>query len=335
MRPPRNFFVHSFQRGAGMLSRVADNLYWMSRYLERAEHTARLVDVELQLWLDQSPEAGAGRWRFLLEALRTPAPSEHVDPASLVNTLVFSRANHSSIVSCISIARENLRHVREQCSSEMWEQLNRLYLEVMDARPEEAWMLKSHGFFRAVLEGAHLFQGITDTTMSHGEGWQYIQLGRYVERADTLASLMETHFKRMAQPADQVVESAEYLEWVRLLRACVAFEAYCKAQTAEIRPLRVAEFLLLNPEFPHSVRFSVDRVNAALHIVGDLTERKAKTPVRVAGRLRATLSFTQIEEILARGAFAYLEGVRSECAQIHAAVQQIYFDYPVDMELAS
>ena len=335
MRPPRNYFVRAFRCDAGMLSRVADSLYWMSRYLERAEHTARLVDVELQLWLDQSPEAGAGRWRFLLEALRTPAPAGPIDPTRLVDTLVFSRKNSSSIVSCIAIARENLRHVREQCSSEMWEQLNRLYLEVMDARPEEAWMLKSHSFFRAVLEGAHLFQGITDGTMSHGEGWQYIQLGRYVERTDTLASLMETHFKRMAQPADQVVESAEYLEWVGLLRACVAFEAYCKVHTAEIRPLRVAEFLLLNPEFPHSTRFSVDRVNAALHIIGDLTERKAKTPTRIAGRLRAQLSFSQIEEIMADGAYAYLENVRSECSQIHAAIHQIYFDYAIEAELAS
>jgi len=318
-----------------MLSRVADSLYWMSRYLERAEHTARLVDVELQLWLDQSPEAGAGRWRFLLEATRTLAAERAVDPTRLVNQLVFSRTNASSIVSCVATARENLRHVREQCSSEMWEQMNRLYLEVMETRPGELWMLESHGFFRAVQEGAHLFQGITDGTMSHGEGWQYIQLGRYVERTDTVASLMETHFKRMAQPADQAVESGEYLEWVGLLRACVAFEAYCKAQTAEIRPLRVAEFLLLNPEFPHSVRFSVDRVNAALHVIGDLTERREKLPTRIAGRLRAQLSFSQIEEVMAGGSHAYLQNVRSECEQIHAAIHQIYFDYAIESELAS
>jgi uncharacterized alpha-E superfamily protein len=343
MRPPRNYFVRALKRDAGMLSRVADSLYWMSRYLERAEHTARLVDVELQLWLDQSPDAGAGRWRFLLEALRTPTATSSVDPTLLVDSLVFSRRNSSSIVSCIATARENLRHVREQCSSEMWEQLNRLYLEVMDARPderpEESWILKSHGFFRAVQEGAHLFQGITDGTMSHGEGWQHIQLGRYVERADTLACLIETHFKRTnvsTDPsADQVVESAEYLEWVGLLRACVAFEAYCKAQTAAIRPLRVAEFLVLNPEFPHSIRFAVDRVNAALHIIGDLTERKAKTPTRIAGRLRAQLSFSSIEEIMAGGARAYLENIRSECAQIHAAIHQVYFDYAIEGELAS
>jgi|tagenome__1003787_1003787.scaffolds.fasta_scaffold20986818_5 uncharacterized alpha-E superfamily protein len=346
-RPPRNYFVRSFRREAGMLSRVADSLYWMSRYLERAEHTARLVDVELQLWLDQSPEAGAGRWRFLLDALRTPTTQAAVDPIKLVNALVFSRSNASSIVSCIATARENLRHVREQCSSEMWEQLNRLYLEVMETRPEDGWMMNSHTFFRAVQEGAQLFQGITDGTMSHGEGWQYIQLGRYVERTDTMAALVGTHFHSIGlppvaglpaaarQPLDQAVETAEYLDWVGLLRACVAFEAYCKAYTAEIRPLRVAEFLVLNPEFPHSVRFSVDRVNAALHIIGDLTERRAKLPTRIAGRLRAQLSFSQIEEVMAEGAHTYLDTVRNECAQIHAAIHQIYFDYAIDSELAS
>jgi len=335
MRPPRNYFVRTFRREAGMLSRVADSLYWLSRYLERAEHTARLVDVELQLWLDQSPDTGAGRWRFLLEALQTPAPKGALDPTRLLTTLVFSRANASSIVACITTARENLRHVREQCSSEMWEQMNRLYLEVIDEKPDETWLLKSHGFLRAVQEGAHLFKGIADATMNHGEGWQYLQLGRYVERTETLASLMGGHFKRMADPPDQAVESAEYLEWVALLRGCGAFEAYCKTYTAEIRPLRVAEFLLLNPDFPHSVRFAVDRVNAALHVIGDLTERRAKLPTRIAGRLRAQLSFSQIEEIMAQGAHTYLAGVRSECNEIHSAIHQIYFDYPIETELAS
>jgi uncharacterized alpha-E superfamily protein len=318
-----------------MLSRVADSLYWLSRYLERAEHTARLVDTELQLWLDQSPETGAGRWRFLLEALQAPAGPGAIDPTQLVNTLVFSRKNTSSVVSCIASARENLRHVREQSSSEMWEQLNRLYLAVIQERPEEGWILRSHSFFRAVIEGSHLFKGVADATMSHGEGWQYLQLGRYVERTNALASLTGTHFRRMAQPPEQTVEGSEYLDWVGLLRGCGAFEAYCKVHTADIRPLRVAEFLLLSPDLPHSVRFAVDRVNAALHVIGDLTERRAKLPTRIAGRLRAQLSFSQIEEIMEQGAYAYLENVRRECAEIHAAVHKIYFDYPVETELAS
>jgi uncharacterized alpha-E superfamily protein len=318
-----------------MLSRVADSLYWMGRYIERAEHTARLVNVELQLWLDQSPEMGAGRWRFLLEALNAPAGHGPVDPTELVNTLVFSRSNPSSIASSIAIARENLRHVREQCSTRMWEQLNRLYLDVMEVKPADEWILKSHDFFSLVTEGAYLFHGITDATMSHGEGWQFIQLGRYVERADTLTTLLETHFKRMTTDFDHPVEGAEYLEWVGLLRDCVAFEAYCKKHTAEIRPMRVAEFLILNPEFPHSIRFSVDRVNAALHLIGDLTQRAAKLPTRIAGRLRAQISYSQIDEIVAEGVHTYLQNVRKDCTEIHSAINEIYFDYPIEAEIAS
>jgi uncharacterized alpha-E superfamily protein len=335
MRPARNFYVQAFKRDVGMLSRVANSLYWMGRYLERAEHTARLVNVELQLWLDQSPEVGAGRWHFLLEALRAPAVDGPIDPTHLLNTLVFSRSNASSIVSCVASARENLRHVREQCSTRMWEQLNRLYLDVMDRRPGEEWILKSHDFFLFVMEGAYLFHGITDATMSHGEGWQFIQLGRYVERADTLTNLLETHFQRMTHQFDGPIEGAEYLEWVGLLGGCVALEAYCKSHTAEIRPLRVAEFLLLNPEFPHSIRFSVDRVNAALNLISDLTQRSGKLPTRIAGRLRAQLSFSQIQEIMAGGIHAYLQSVRKECAEIHSAIHDIYFDYVIEGELAS
>src|SRR5260370_13793057 len=171
--------------------------------------------------------------------------------------------------------------------------------------------------------------------MSQGGGWQYIQRGRFVERTDELARLIGTHFGRLPHPLDQAVENEEYLEWVGLLKSCAAFEAYCKTYTAEIRPLRVAEFLLLNPEFPHSVRFSVDRVHAALTAIGELTERKAEQPVRLAGRLCATLSFSQIEEIMAAGANAYVNSVRSQCGQAHTAIQQVYFDDSLESALVS
>lgn len=314
-----------------MLSRVAESLYWMSRYLERAEHTARLMDVDLQLRLDQSPESSTGRWLRLIDALQIPPSlTGEVDGTTLAHTLTFNRVNPSSIVSCIAAARENLRHVREQCSSEMWEHLNRLYLQVWENRPEQSWILESHLFFRAVQEGAHLFQGITDSTIAHGQGWHFIQLGRYVERIDTLAGLIGAHFSRQSNSTDQAVEGTEYLEWVGLLKCCAAFEAYCKAYSAELRPLRVAEFLLLNAEFPHSVRFSVESMHSALHLVGELTERKVTDPVRLAGRLRASLSFSQIEEIMADGAYIYLESVRRQCGQVNSAIQQIYFDYAIE-----
>lgn len=319
-----------------MLSRVADSLYWMSRYLERAEHTARLIDVDLQLRLDQSPEAETGRWGRLLQALQAPMPADGIiDATSLTQILTLDRTNSSSILSCVAAARENLRQVREQCSSEMWEQLNRLYLQVNSTTASEAWLLTSHVFFRAVQEGAHLFQGVTDSTMSHGEGWQYIQLGRYVERTEALSRLIGTHFGPSPHAIDPTAESEEYLEWVGLLKSCSAFEAYCKTYTAELRPLRVAEFLLLNPEFPHSVRFSVDMIHAALNAIGEMTERKAEQPIRLAGRLQATLSFSQIDEIMASGASAYMDSVRWQCAHAHTAIQQVYFDYPVEQALVS
>src|SRR6202050_5770219 len=139
------------RRDTTMLSRVADSLYWMSRYLERAEHTARMIDVDFQLRLDQSPEAGAGRWLRLLEASQVAPPLDgKIDAATLTHILTLDRGNPSSIISCVVAARENLRQVREQCSSEMWEQLNRLFLQVKSTASSDSGLLDSHGFFRAV-----------------------------------------------------------------------------------------------------------------------------------------------------------------------------------------
>ncbi len=222
-----------------MLSRVAESLYWMSRYLERAEHTARLIDVDLNLMLDQSPDSSLERWGRLLEGLRTSLPpGEKGDALSVTQTLTFDSSNPTSIVTCIASARENARNVREQISSEMWEQVNRLFLRVTRSGIEGIWNSQPHEFFRAVKEGAHLFQGITDSTMNHGEGWHFIQLGRFIERAGATAALMDVHFRRFAHRPDQAVETTDYLEWVGLLKSCTAFEAYCKVYTAELRPHR-------------------------------------------------------------------------------------------------
>jgi len=310
-----------------MLSRVADSLYWMSRYLERAEHTARLIDVDLQLQLDQF-EPGTERSLRLLAASHSYATPEGEGSATLSRTLTFDRTNPSSIVSCLASARENLRQVREQCSSEMWEQLNRLYLKTVDTEPSDS--LNVHRYYWSVQEGAHLFQGITDTTMLHGQGWHYIQLGRYVERTDALATAIGTHFSFLPHYLNQTIEPEEYLEWVGLLKSCSAFEAYCKTYTAELRPMRVAEFVLLNAELPHSVLFAIDRVHEALQALAQLTDRRPDEAIRIMGRLRATLAYSHIEEILANGATNYMDSIRSQCAQVHAAIQQIYFDYPVE-----
>ncbi|HYG81160.1 MAG TPA: alpha-E domain-containing protein [Pyrinomonadaceae bacterium] len=321
-----------------MLSRVADSLYWMSRYLERAEHTARLIDVGLNLMLDQTPAAAERRWGRLLVSLHAPAQlAGSSDAHQIAQALTFDASNETSIVSCIASARENLRQVREQISSEMWEQLNRLYLQVRETRLDDIWNVSTHEFFRSVKEGAHLFQGITDATMNHGEGWQFIQVGRHMERAGATATLLDVYASEFLAPDGADAGGPKsYLDWVGLLKACTAFEAYCKVYTADLRPERIAEFLLLNADWPRSVRFAADVMQAAFQAISEATgTRKSGRVNRLAGRLRASLGFGQIDEIMETGLHAYLNDVRRQCAQIHEAIVQTYVAYQVETALAT
>ncbi|MEM8534201.1 MAG: alpha-E domain-containing protein [Chloroflexota bacterium] len=315
-----------------MLSRVADSLYWMSRYLERSEHTARVIDLNLHQMLDQSPESAGYRWERVLASLRTALPDEHTaDAYTVTRALTFDATNSSSIVSCITAARDNARQVREQISTEMWEQLNRLYLSVKSLHMDDIWSIEPHEFFQRIKEGAHLFQGVTDTTMSHDQGWQFIQAGRYIERASTIATLLEVHLLEPTETLYNNATALDYLGWVGLLKSCTAFEAYCKVYTADVQPDRILEFLLLNDEFPHSVRFSSDALRSALRAITETTGgRPGGKAERLTGRLCATLDYGQVDEIVAEGLGAYLSDVRHQCNQIHNAIYQTYVTYPID-----
>jgi uncharacterized alpha-E superfamily protein len=323
-----------------MLSRVADHLYWLSRYLERAEHTARLIDVSLNLSLELSPAASEQRWGRILRSLRTAPPENGaLDAYSITQRLAFDVTNHNAILVAIASARENAQHVRELISSEMWEQLNRLYLQVREARLEEIWNDNPYEFFRNVKEGAHLFQGITDSTMTQGEGWHFIQVGRLTERAYSLASLLDVYFRELppfpGDDSERTESASAYLEWVGLLKSCTAFEAYCKVYTADIKSECVAEFLLLNPDFPHSVCFAATRLQTALHAIADATEtHKAGRINKLAGRLRALLEFGQLDELMSGDLHDSLGQIQQLCGQIHNTLYQTYIAYPIDKELS-
>lgn len=314
-----------------MLSRVADSLYWMARYLERAEHTARLVDVHLNLMLDQSPSSSLRCWRRVLRSLDFPQPEGELDPYSVAQNIAFDMGSQASIVTCITSARENARQVREQISSEMWEQLNRMFHEVRRAGMDEVWDAQPQEFLQAIKQGAHLFQGITNSTMAHGEGWQFIRIGRYMERARSSAILLDQHFRDLPQSSGG---DDEHIEWIGLLRSCTAFESYCKVYTAELRPDRVAEFLLLNPSFPHSICFAVESFHGALDRISVLTStNRAARLTRLAGRLRATLEYSHIDEIMANGLHQYLAELIKQCQAIHTAIYQTYVSYPIEAAL--
>ena len=318
-----------------MLSRVADSLYWMSRYLERAEHTARLIDVSLNLTLELSPDAAATHWRRLLASLSVPLPEGvPLRPFHLTQYLTFT-AKPDSLVAQINAARENARQVREQISTEMWEQLNRLYLQVNRVDIDYIWNAQPGEFFRAVKEGAHLFHGITDSTMSHADGWHFIQLGRYTERAKATALLLDLHFGT-GDAEQQLAPGHDFLRSVSLLKSCAAFEAYCQFYTADFRQERIIEFLLLNAEFPRSVRFSADVILRALETIAKATgSGKPARPERLAGRLLASLDYTLVDEIVADNLHGYLDSIQRQCALIHTATHQVYIAYPVETAIAS
>jgi len=320
-----------------MLSRVAESLYWMSRYLERAEHTARLIDVNLNQMLDQAGGDENLRWQRLLHSLRVPPPEGLIDAYSVTRLLTFDEDNSSSIVSCIESARENARQVRERISSEMWEQLNRLFLRVKQNNMEQIWHAEPHRFLNSVKEGIYLFQGITDATMSHSEGWHFIRVGRFLERTTATAALLDTHFSVfMTEQTEDENEPLDYLSWVELLRSCASFEAYCKVYTAAIRPAHIAEFLLLNAETPRSVRFSCIMMQGALQSIARATStRTTGRAERLAGRLRATLDYDQIEEILSGNMHEYLDSIQRQCALIHSGIYQAYIAYPIEVALTS
>lgn len=331
-----------------MLSRVADSLYWMSRYLERAEHSTRLLDVNLNLMLDESTSSADHRWPRLLRSLAHPKRVKWEGNAySLAGTLTFDKELKSSVLSCIVQARENARHVREQISTEQWHRLNSLYLEV--TRPEHRSILQMDSmqasseapsaFLQTVLEGIYQFQGITDSTMSHGEGWQFIQVGRFLERAGNTAKLLEAYHDDLWTQPDRVVDSTQYLEWMGLLRSCTAFEAYCKVYTADLTPERILEFLLLDAEFPHSLRFSIEAVECALGKIfaktgtKDIKARGEHLP-RIAGRLSAQLSFAGVDELLAGSVTDYLHSIQRQCQMLHKGIYELYMDYPIQLALA-
>ena len=303
-------------------------MYWMSRYLERAEHSARVIDVHLNLMLDETSGSVDRRWSRVISALALSPTTVKTDTYGYAQAHGFEQ-----IVSCIIQARENARQVREQISSEMWEQLNRLFLEVRRMETSDVWDAQPLEFLHAVKESSHLFQGLTDSTMNHGEGWQFIQVGRFLERSKATSKLLDVHFQEFLKLHDEAMDSTSHMEWIGLLRSCTAFEAYCKVYTADLRPDRIAEFLLLNSEFPHSIRFAVDGMQQSLEAIHECTSSKRSARVaKLAGRLRAELSFTPLDEILS-GLHNFFTTIRRQCAQIHTTVHQVYISYPIEAAL--
>jgi uncharacterized alpha-E superfamily protein len=307
-----------------MLSRVADSLYWMSRYFERADNASRVLDATYGLILNPAKFSVEERWFRAVSTLAGRPGAKDIDPQHALFLLVADPEGSFSIVKCIAGARENARQIREEISSEMWEHLNRLFHDVNNSSVRSDDDSGAMHVVSLVREESYRFHGVTDTTMNHGEGWHFIQLGKYIERACNLCILLDAYFF-MGKHADD-------LDWVGLLTSCAAFEAYCKVRSADLQPERIADFLLLQPEFPYSVRYSLERMHQALTSISTLSlSRRTGTIERLVGRLRSVVAYTQIADVIRGDLHKYLAGIIEQCRDLHEAVHEVYIEYPIEV----
>ncbi len=308
-----------------MLARVADSLYWIGRYVERAEHISRLSDVMLTATLDQN-DAAVTVAKVALASVG--GPDIDAGPYEAVHSLVFERENRGSVVTSLAHARENARQVRDQITTETWERLNLLYLRVTDPRAEDAFTNGSSAFLNEIIADLHLFKGAADATMSHGEGWRFQLLGVHLERAQLIARLLEVCF------GDRAGEKtlSDHRTQISVLRMACAMEPYLRLYTAEIQPQRMLEFLLFDEDFPRSIRFSTNRIEEHLTSLARRDQYyEGAEPDRLAARLSARLKFADMDEAV--GAGAILGTVVSECSRIHHAIYETFVAYPLEERL--
>ena len=305
-----------------MLSRVADHLYWMGRYAERAEHTARVLNVHTHLALEEGPEARKARVQQVMVALRQPAkPYDSFQEAA--SRLTLDPRDSSSLFACVQACRENARQIRERIASEMWEQVNRLYLHMSADERAKDLAARPHEFYQKIIESLHLFNGLTDSTMSRDQAWLFIQAGRYLERAGLVVSLFDSYLPR--------AQNLGYLDWLGALKCCTAFEAYRKTLGVDLGPVPVGGFLILSESFPHSLRFSVSQLRRALQDLAHQTEnRKTRELDRVVGKMHHDLEYARAAEIFGGQAEGFFARCQADLKKIHELIYRLYISWELE-----
>lgn len=312
-----------------MLSRVADAIYWMSRYVERAENVARFIDVNLGMMHDQAEEHVA-QWEPLVSATADDSVFRaHYGEATQENVLdflTFDATYPNSILSCLRAARENARSIREAISEDMWEAINRFYLMVNEAARTRESLASLHEFFDEIKRSSHQFVGAGSTTMTHGEGWQFLKLGALLERADQTSRVLDVKYFYLLPAPGDVGTTTDVVQWAAVLRSAGGLTAH-RQRFPRILPGNVVEFLLLDLHFPRAVHHCLVEAEQSLR---RLTGSAAGTFQNVAeqrlGRLRAQLDYASAEEIVQQGLHEYIDRLQMELNRVGDGIRETYFD---------
>jgi uncharacterized alpha-E superfamily protein len=316
-----------------MLSRIAESMFWTARYIERAEDTARILDVNYHMMLEQSSQAYRLRWDPLIVMAGEEKPFRQLYNEASAHTvfefLAFRPDNPSSIVQCIAKARENARTIRERISREMWEDINGLYHTINRFDAMEEIAAGPHRFCDTVKFASHRFHGVTDATLPHDEGWQFLRIGWSLERAEATARLVDVQYHNLLEPASAVATPDNH-QWMAVLKSVGAYEAYHRQYHSPIRPEKVADMLMLHPQHPRSIRFSATEVQAGLRAIsGTGPGAYANEAERLTGKMLEGLRYDKIEEIFARGLSSYLMEILRTCRAIGEDIARTYFYYAV------
>jgi uncharacterized alpha-E superfamily protein len=310
-----------------MLSRVGESIYWMSRYIERAENVARFINANFHMILDLPQEQE--QWMPLVsttgdEALFTErygAPTRE----NVVRFLTFDTLYPNSILSSVRAARENARSVREHITTEMWEQLNTFYLDMREAASGTLPFDSPHGFYSGIMRASHQFLGTTDTTLSHGEGWHFGVLGRLIERADKTSRILDAKYYVLLPSVSYVGTVYDDIQWAAVLRSTSALQMY-RMHYGQIAPSRVVEFLLLSPHFPRAVRFCLGEAEESLRAISGTPRATFRNRAEQRlGQLRAELDYAQIEDIIGLGIHEFVDSLQNKLNGVGEAIFQTFF----------
>ena len=316
-----------------MLSRIADSLFWLARYIERAEDTARILDVTFHTLLEQAQQPYRLRWDPIIsmageEALFRQLYHE-ANAHNVFEFLAFNPNNPSSIMQCVTKARENARTIRDRISREMWEDLNGLYFTLGRFDPSEEIAAGPHRFCGRVIFGSHRFHGVTDATLPHDEGWEFLRVGWALERAEMTARLVDVQYRNLLEPSSSIGPPDNH-QGMAVLKSVGAFEAYHRQYHSPIEPERVAEMLILHPQHPRSIRFSMTEVQSGLRAVSNTQPGSyANEAERLTGKVLERLRYDRIEEILRGGLHGYLTELIRMFNSIGQAIARTYFYYGV------
>lgn len=306
-----------------MLSRTADHLFWLARYIERAENMARLLDITWQTSLaPHTTESASRNWQAALcchDQLPAYLKAYHeVTAKKVLAFMVFDAQNPSSIFSCLKAARENAHAVRGTLTQEMWETINSTWLDVLKISKQNLGNEEIAEFFDWVKTRSSLSRGVTFGTMLHDEAFYFIRLGTYIERADNTARLLEVKYYLIAE-GEAVGASADYYQWGALLRSVSAFELYRRVYRGSVSPNLVADLLITRADMPRSLNACMIEVESMLQ---KLSNQHSQETQRLAGQLSAELRYARIEEILENGLHPYLENFQQRIFELGMRVSQ-------------